>query len=89
MPHDLAVRRRTNKEFSWNGPPCRLKVAKLPRFDSGVFLDATQLRAMVTGSTGADSFLFDAALPGDVERITECVVVDDAMQLENAVFTAL
>jgi Ca2+-binding RTX toxin-like protein len=44
----------------------------------------------LTGGTGADTFVFTTALgAGNVDRITDFSVVDDTIQLENAVFTGL
>jgi Ca2+-binding RTX toxin-like protein len=43
------------------------------------------------GATGWDSFLFNTTLSAtmNVDQISDFVVVDDTIQLENAVFTAL
>lgn len=44
----------------------------------------------LTGGTGADIFAFTTALGAtNVDTITDFVVVDDTIQLENAVFTGL
>lgn len=43
----------------------------------------------LTGGTGADVFRFSSALNGSVDRITDLVVADDTIWLDNAVFTAL
>jgi len=43
----------------------------------------------MTGGAGADNFLFTTALAGNVDAITDFVVADDTMRLENAVFTVL
>ena len=44
---------------------------------------------VVTGGTGADRFIFNTALPANIDRITDYRVVDDVMALDNAVFTGL
>jgi Ca2+-binding RTX toxin-like protein len=45
----------------------------------------------LVGGTGADVFRFASALSGgtNIDRITDFSVVDDVLQFENAVFTAL
>lgn len=45
---------------------------------------------VLTGGSGKDTFVFSAALgPLNIDRITDFNVVDDTIQLENAVFKAL
>jgi serralysin len=44
---------------------------------------------VMEGGTGADSFLFNSALNGEADRITDFSAVDDRFLLENSVFTAL
>lgn len=43
----------------------------------------------LTGNVGRDIFLLDTALTNNNDKITDFVVVDDTMQLENAIFTKL
>nr|WP_237684287.1 calcium-binding protein [Pseudaminobacter soli] len=44
----------------------------------------------LTGLGGKDIFRFDTALgPGNIDKITDFSVVDDTIQLENAIFRAL
>lgn len=44
----------------------------------------------LTGGSGKDTFVFSAALgSANVDRITDFKVVDDTIQLENAIFTKL
>jgi len=44
----------------------------------------------LTGGSGADRFTFNTALgAGNVDQIMDFVVLDDTIQLENAVFTSL
>ena len=38
---------------------------------------------------GKDIFKFNAALNANTDRITDFVVIDDTIQLENAIFTKL
>jgi Ca2+-binding RTX toxin-like protein len=46
---------------------------------------------VLTGGTGKDSFVFDTALSasGNVDRITDFNVVDDAIRLNDSIFTKL
>lgn len=45
----------------------------------------------LTGGAGADSFVFNTALNAttNVDTITDFTIVDDTIQLENAIFTAI
>lgn len=43
----------------------------------------------LTGGTGSDRFVFDTALAGNLDRITDYSVVDDRITLDNRVFTGL
>ncbi|WP_156885695.1 beta strand repeat-containing protein [Massilia niastensis] len=44
---------------------------------------------VLTGGAGKDSFVFNTALNASVDTITDFVVVDDTILLENAIFTKL
>lgn len=44
---------------------------------------------ILTGGLGRDIFVFDTAIAGGVDRITDFSAVDDTIRLENAVFTGL
>jgi len=45
---------------------------------------------LLTGGAGADSFVFDTAFDiGNIDTVTDFSVVDDRIQLANAVFTGL
>ena len=45
---------------------------------------------MLTGGTGQDTFAFDTAYAsGNVDTITDFYAADDALYLDNAVFTKL
>ena len=43
----------------------------------------------LTGGKGKDTFLFNAAIKANVDKIIDFKVIDDTIQLENAVFTKL
>ncbi len=43
----------------------------------------------LTGGVGRDTFLFNTAPTTNVDKITDFVVIDDTIQLENAIFTSL
>jgi uncharacterized delta-60 repeat protein len=43
----------------------------------------------LTGGTGKDTFIFNSPLTANADTITDFKVVDDTIQLENAVFTQL
>ena len=43
----------------------------------------------LTGGTGKDSFVFDAAIKANVDKITDFKPVDDTIKLENLIFTKL
>lgn len=44
---------------------------------------------ILTGGAGRDSFVFDTAINGGVDKITDFVAADDTIRLENAFFTGL
>jgi serralysin len=44
---------------------------------------------VLSGGAGSDSFVFNSALVGNVDQITDFSAPHDAIQLENAVFAAL
>ncbi len=41
------------------------------------------------GGSGQDNFRFNAALNGNIDKLSDFVVADDTLQLENAIFTKL
>lgn len=43
----------------------------------------------LSGGTGKDSFVFNTALKANTDKITDFKPIDDTIQLENAIFTAL
>ncbi|MFI3158210.1 MAG: hypothetical protein QX199_18865 [Methylococcaceae bacterium] len=43
----------------------------------------------LSGGTGKDIFKFDSALAANTDKITDFVVADDTIQLENSIFTKL
>ncbi|MFI3187362.1 MAG: hypothetical protein QX198_15415 [Methylococcaceae bacterium] len=43
----------------------------------------------LSGGTGKDFFKFNAALKANTDNITDFIVVDDTIQLENSIFTKL
>jgi Ca2+-binding RTX toxin-like protein len=43
----------------------------------------------LSGGSGRDLFTFDSALSANIDRITDFVVADDTVQLENSIFTKL
>ena len=44
---------------------------------------------ILTGGTGTDTFVFNTTTTANIDTITDFIVADDTIQLENAVFTAL
>lgn len=44
---------------------------------------------ILTGGSGRDTFVFDTAISGGVDKITDFLAVDDTIRLENAYFTGL
>lgn len=44
---------------------------------------------VLTGGAGRDTFVFDTAINGGVDKITDFLAVDDTIHLENAFFTGL
>ena len=53
-------------------------------------LDSTTGAATLTGGTGADAFVFNTAFGvTNIDTLTDFVVIDDTVHLENAVFTGL
>jgi Ca2+-binding RTX toxin-like protein len=44
---------------------------------------------VLTGGSGDDTFIFNAALASNVDRIRDFRASDDTFQLDNAVFTGL
>ena len=44
---------------------------------------------VLTGGSGKDKFVFDTALDGSIDRITDFSTADDHIYLDNAIFTAL
>lgn len=44
---------------------------------------------ILTGGAGQDKFVFDTALDGSIDRITDFSTVDDHIYLDNAIFTKL
>ncbi|MCX7092282.1 MAG: hypothetical protein NTY50_02355 [Methylobacter sp.] len=43
----------------------------------------------LSGGTGKDTFKFNAPLKANTDKITDFIVVDDTIQLENSIFTKL
>ncbi|MEO6360329.1 MAG: calcium-binding protein [Sphingomicrobium sp.] len=44
---------------------------------------------IITGGAGKDKFVFDTALDGSIDQITDFSTVDDHIYLDNAIFTKL
>ena len=44
---------------------------------------------ILSGGTGKDIFKFDSSLTANTDKVTDFVVIDDTIQLENAIFTKL
>ncbi len=59
-------------------------------FDNNDRLEGGTGNDVLVGGTGKDSFIFrDAVVAGNRDRITDFKVIDDTIQIDNAVFTKL